>query len=84
MSPVKTKEIPEHNKERLQAITAFMKEYRIGNGYSQLEVSDSANISRNTIVRMESSCPENLTLLTVFEICDALELDVNQIFLEIE
>jgi DNA-binding XRE family transcriptional regulator len=80
---VKTKEIQEHSKERLQAITSFLKEHRISNGYSQLEISDSANLSRNTIVRMESSCPENLTLLTVFEICDALELGVNQLFHEI-
>lgn len=50
----------------------------------QQEISEAANLSRNTIVRMESSCPENLTLLTIFNIADALELDVNQIFLEIE
>ncbi len=80
---MKTKDIPEHNKERLQAISAFLKEYRIINGYSQLDLSETANLSRNTIVRMESSCAENLTLLTVFETADALELDVNQIFLEI-
>ncbi len=80
---MKTKDIPEHNKERLQAISAFLKEYRISNGYSQLDLSTTANLSRNTIVRMESSCPENLTLMTVFETADALELDVNQIFLEI-
>jgi len=81
---VKTKEIPAHNIERLQAITAFLREFRLGNGYSQHEVSESANLSRNTVVRMESNCPENLTLLTVFDICDALELDVNQVFLEIK
>ncbi len=80
---MKTKDIPEHNKERLKAISAFLKEYRISNGYSQLDLSTTANLSRNTIVRMESSCPENLTLLTVFETADALELDVNQIFLEV-
>ncbi len=80
---MKTKDIPEHNKKRLQAISAFLKEYRISNGYSQLDLSTTANLSRNTIVRMESSCPENLTLMTVFETADALELDVNQIFLEI-
>ena len=79
-----TKEIQEHNKERFHSISAFLKEYRISNGYSQDDISEAANLSRNTIVRMESSCPSNLTLLTVFEIADALELDVNQIFLEIE
>jgi len=74
----------QHNNERLQAVSAFLKEYRIGNGYSQIEISDSANLSRNTIVRMESSCHENITLLTIFKIADAMDLDVNQIFQEIE
>jgi DNA-binding XRE family transcriptional regulator len=81
---MKTKEIPEHNKDRLQAITAFLREHRINNGYSQSTISDRANLSRNTIVRYESCKAENLTLLTVFEICDALELDVNQVFQSIQ
>lgn len=71
------------NKKRLLDIKSFLREHRINNGYSQCEISRAANLSRNTIVRMESSCPENLTLLTVFEIADALELDINQIFLEV-
>ena len=79
-----TKEIEHHNKERFQAISAFLKEYRISNGYSQGEISEAAKLSRNTIVRMESNCPENLTLQTIFNIADALEVDINQIFLEVE
>lgn len=79
-----TQEVQQHNKERLQAISAFLREYRISNGYSQFELSETANLSRNTIVRMESCNPENITILTVFDIADALEINVNQIFLEIE
>lgn len=78
------KEIQEHNKERLRATQAFLKWYRINSGLSQLDLSKNSGIHRNTIVRMESSCPANFTLLTVFDIADALELDINQIFLEIE
>lgn len=81
---MKTKEIPEHNKERLQAVTAFLREYRISNGYSQMEISETANLSRNSIVRMESKRPENINLLTVFAVCDALSLDVNQVFFGIQ
>jgi DNA-binding XRE family transcriptional regulator len=81
---VKTKEISEHNKERLQAISEFLREYRISNGYSQLEISEIANLSRNSLVRMESKRPENINLLTVFAVCDALSLDVNQVFFEIQ
>jgi len=78
------KEFHEHTQERLQATTNFLKWYRINSGLSQQELSASAKISRNTIVRYESQSPKNLTLLTVFEIADALGLDVNQIFLEVE
>ncbi len=84
MSPVKTKEIQQHNAERLQAVTGFLKNYRINSGYSQQLLSEYSDIHRNTISRYESSTPENLTLRTVFEIADALEIDINQIFLEIE
>ena len=78
------KEIQELNKKRLQAISAFLKEYRINSGYTQLELSECSEVHRNTIGRYESYSPKNLTLLTVFEIADAMELDVNQIFLEVE
>ena len=67
---------------RLRAVTSFLKWYRINSGLSQMELSEKSGIHRNTIVRYESSIPTNLTLLTIFEIADALEVDVNQIFLE--
>lgn len=69
---------------RLLAVTSFLKWYRINSGLSQMELSEKSGIHRNTIVRYESSIATNLNLLTVFTIADALELDVNQIFLEIE
>ncbi|MCB8999338.1 MAG: helix-turn-helix transcriptional regulator [Bacteroidales bacterium] len=78
------KEIQEHNKERLNAVTSFLKWYRINSGFSQQLLSESSGVSRNNIIRYESSMPKNITLLTLFEIADALELDVNQIFLEIK
>jgi DNA-binding XRE family transcriptional regulator len=78
------KEIQQHNKDRLQAVSGFLKWYRINSGYSQIDLSACSGVHRNTIIGYESCCPRNLTLLTVFEIADALELDVNQIFLEVE
>jgi transcriptional regulator with XRE-family HTH domain len=78
------KEIQEHNKERLKAVQSFLKWYRINSGLNQHELSDYSDVHRNTISRYEACSPKNLTLLTVFEIADALELDVNQIFLEIK
>lgn len=78
------KEIQQYNKERLQAVSTFLKGYRINSGLSQLELSEVSEVHRNTIGRLESGIPKNITLLTVFEIADALELDINQIFMEIE
>jgi transcriptional regulator with XRE-family HTH domain len=69
---------------RLRTVTSFLKWYRINSGLSQQELSENSGIHRNTIVRYESDAPKNLTLLTVFEIADALELDVYQIFQEME
>jgi len=82
--PLPMKEIQQHNKDRLLAVQSFLKWYRINSGLSQKELSEYSGIHRNTIVRYESDTPQNLTVLTVFEIADALELDVNQIFLQIE
>ncbi len=81
---MKPKEIQKHNKERLKVISGFLKWYRINNGISQQELSENSGVHRNTIVRYESNCPRNLTLITIFEIADALEVDINQIFMEIE
>ncbi|MBN2776002.1 MAG: helix-turn-helix transcriptional regulator [Bacteroidales bacterium] len=78
------KEINPNNSDRLQAVTVFLKWYRINSGLTQLELSECSGIHRNTIVRYESCNPENLTLLTVFEIANALDIDINQIFMEIE
>ena len=78
------KEIQQHNKERLKAISGFLKWCRINSGLSQQELSDFSGVHRNTIVRYESSKPCNQNLFTIFAIADALNLDVNQIFMEIE
>ena len=78
------KKIQEHNKERLKAVSGFLKWYRINNGYSQQELSESSGVHRNTIVRNESTVPANLTLLSTFEIADALDISINELFLDIE
>jgi len=78
------KEIQEHNEDRLQTVQSFLKWYRINSGLSQQELSENSGVHRNTILRYESSIPNNLTLLTIYEIADALELNINQIFQDID
>ena len=76
------KEIEQHNIIRLKAISGFLKWYRINNGLSQQQLSEQSNLSRNSIVRAENA--RNITLLSLFELADALEIDVNQIFQDIK
>jgi len=78
------KEIQEHNRERLQAITSFLKWYRINSGLTQQELSEQSGVHRNTIARYESRNQLNCNLLTILQVADALQLDVNQIFQTIE
>ena len=81
---MKKKEVLEKNKKRIQTISSFLKECRISAGYTQQELSSFSHVSRNSIIRFESCNPANVTILTIFEIADALELDINQIFIEVK
>lgn len=73
------KEMQKHNEDRLRTVQSFLKWYRINSGLSQQELSENSGIHRNTIVRYESSIPNNLTLLTIYEIADALDLDLKYV-----
>lgn len=76
--------IEKHNEKRIQEVTSFLKWYRINSGFSQHELSEYSGVHKNTIVRYESNVATNLTLLTIFEVADTLELDISKIFLEIK
>ena len=78
------KAIEKYNEKRIQEVTSFLKWYRINSGFSQQELSEYSGVHKNTIVRYESNVVTNLTLLTILEVADALELDINEIFLEIK
>jgi len=79
------KEIQQHNKERLQAISSFLKEYRINSGFTQQELSEYSDVHRNSIILIEDiDLPHPPNIMTIFKLADAMELDVNQLFLEIE
>jgi transcriptional regulator with XRE-family HTH domain len=70
------------NHHRLTAISTFLKEYRINSGYTQQELSQQSNLHRNTIIRAENA--KNITLLSLFELADALDLSPKELFLDIE
>lgn len=76
------KTYPQEYYKKLEAIAGLIREYRINNGYSQMELAEYLNLHRNTLSRAERG--ENLTLLTLIELCDTLELDLKELFCEIE
>jgi len=74
--------IEDHNQKRLEAIAMFLKEFRINSGLTQEELSQYSSPHRNTIVRAENA--RNISLLKLFEILDALELEPREVFMDIE
>ena len=76
------KTIPETYNRKLQQIGALLRETRIGNGYSQKGLTEYLNLHRNSIVRAENA--KNITLLTLFELADTLEIDLKDLFWDIK
>ena len=76
------KTIPESYDIKLHRLSSLIKEYRINNGYSQVELSEHLNIHRNTLSRAENG--KNITLLSLFELADTLEIDLAELFVDIE
>lgn len=73
--------ISEINKQRLDTISNFLREYRINNGFRQEDIA-SDYIHRNTISRAETG--KNITLISLFEIADSLEIDLAELLCDID
>ena len=71
---------PQEYHEKLKNIASLIREYRLANGYTQIELAEHLNLHRNTLSRAERG--ENLTLLTLIELCETLELDMSELFYE--
>lgn len=76
------KQIPDQHQKRLDYISTFLKEFRLSEGMTQKELSINSNLHRNTIIRAENA--ENLTLLSVFELADSLDISLHDLFQDIE
>jgi DNA-binding XRE family transcriptional regulator len=75
--------ISEHQKKRYEEIFLFIKNYRINDGLSQSEFSKLTETHTNTIQRMET-CKLNVTLLTLLNCIDAMEMTLSEFFQDIE
>jgi transcriptional regulator with XRE-family HTH domain len=76
------KTIPNQNRKRLEYLSTFLRELRLNEGMTQKELSQHMKLHRNTIIRAENA--KNLTLLSLFELADALDLSPKELFLDIE
>jgi len=70
-----------HNKKRMRQIGDFIKEFR-RDMYSREEFAEINNIPKSVIERAENG--ENITVHSVFRICDALQISPEGLFFEVE
>jgi len=63
----------------LKEIGMQIKKYRLKNDMSQHDLSIEAELPKNQIGRIERA-EINTTVLTLLKICDALKIDIIQIF----
>lgn len=75
------KTVPEENQRILNEIASFLHEYRIQCGYTREELCQITNVHRNTLLRAEKG--QNISLLTLFEIANSLELPLRELFWEL-
>lgn len=68
----------EHQIKRIEEIGLFIKNWRLNEGYSQYEFSKITNKHSNTISHIEVG--NNITLLTLLDCLDAMEMTVSEFF----
>jgi len=70
--------IPEENQKVLDEVSTYLREYRLQSGYTQKELSDFAEIHRNTISHAETC--QNISLLTLIELTNSLDIRLADLF----
>jgi transcriptional regulator with XRE-family HTH domain len=78
---MREKLISESTLRRLDAVSSFLREYRIKNGLRQEDIS-SDSVHRNTVSRAETG--KNITLISLFKIADSLEIELVDVFNGVE
>lgn len=66
------KQIPEYQQKKLQKISCFLKELRINNYLTQLEVSRETGIHPNTLIRIENS--KNFTVIKLLLLAELYQI----------
>ena len=76
------KKITKNHKKRLEYLSTYFRELRFAEGLTQEELSKYVNVHRNTIQRAENA--DNITLLSTFELADALGIKIKDLFFDME
>ena len=77
-----TKPISDQNIRRLEYLSIYLRELRLNEGLTQEELSQQMNLHRNSIIRAENC--KNITLLSLFELIDALDVSPEDIFYDLK
>lgn len=70
------------HKKRYDEIRLFIKNYRLNDGITQSQFSKMAETHTNTIRNLEAG--KNITLQTLFNCIDALDLSISEFFQDME
>lgn len=79
---MKSKPISIEHKKHLEIIGLYLKNLRLGENLSQLELSEQLNLHHNTIQRVEKGA--NTTLVTIFLLAEFFGLTSAEILSIIE
>ena len=80
---MRKKPIQLHQQKRLEAIRMFIRNYRINDRLSQSEFSKLSETHTNTIQRFETG-NKNITVLTLFNFIDAMDMTLEDFFAGME
>ena len=77
---MKAKTITSENQKRLEIFGIYIRELRRNRGLTQIGLRKNLNSPphRNTIIRAEAG--KNISILTVFELADALDVEIKELF----
>ena len=75
---MQTKALTKQNIKRLEWLGIYIRELRRNQGMTQKNLCEELNLDPKTLIRAEAG--KNITLLTAFEIADALNIDMKQLF----
>jgi DNA-binding XRE family transcriptional regulator len=83
VKPPTMNNLTNQHQKRLNYLGSFIRNYRMNIGMTQYELSDCADsVHRNTLVRLEAG--KNISLIKLFEVLDALELEPHELFLDVD